>query len=122
MEALHTIFPTKDVKDLEKTADISITIDDAIDAVLLENKQKEREKCTTKFDPLKNLKGSSDICFENLKMFICHIRTVLVNEEVYVLRVNRDEIWRTSLAFYKKCLSNVQNLHKSFEVSIYIFD
>ena len=103
---LKVLFPDKENDELRSAACNNVCLNDAMDIVLSPSSTKIQ--CST--SSTKNTTTHSS--FSHLLM---EYREGITSEE-YVLKIDRGEVWRTALGYYKKTINNPKLLWKSFEV------
>ena len=114
---LTDIFPNHSMSWLRNVSRDTKSLDEAIDIIL--SKRSTDSDCTIS-EPktpigTESQTSSKQAVFGTLnEMLTCFRQQIMKSTEV--LNVDRDELWRTALTFYKKAMKNPCVLKKDFEV------
>ena len=115
---LKTLFPDADLKSLNAAASNSITSDEAVEKFLTNNSPLPTGTLNAICE-VGNSNTNQHKKFKSFSELLDDYRKIIEND-TYTLKVNRDELWRVALGFYKKALNNPKLLWKSFEVHLFI--
>ena len=110
LESLQSMFPNIEKATLESEMKKHTSIDDVID-VFLKGGKEEVDDEDIKLPTSKKTK----IEFENMADMICEYRTLVNHNSSTSITVDRDEVWRSALTFYKR--STTEKLFKDFVVN-----
>ena len=108
---LSDVFPDHDMEVLIEHVNTSDNLADAAESLL----STMEKKCEQKV--LSSTSSSSGLTdeFGSLKELLFDFQLTVI-EDILKLEVNRSEIWRIALAFYKKCINKPNQLKRTFEV------
>ena len=115
VQELQNIFPDRAIENLENAAAKSSDIHSAVDIVL----NQEMELSPTAPGPTQ-LTASTQHKNEEvttLQQLLYNFREESLSTQEIKISVDRDEIWRCGLVFYKKCINNPNRLKMSLEVN-----
>jgi len=125
---LQNIFPNQPFEELKNASLSSSDINEAVDKLLnpltsTANLSTERlcsiQPCSSSsIQPCSSssLQVPTDSRYKSLHCILKDYREQEIKSQNYSLTVNRKEIWRVGLTFYKKAYKNLQTLQKDFEV------
>ena len=94
IKQLQTVFPDKSIELVEETVLSSQTMEDAAESLCEEKGQSTQSSCT------------------NLSEILCSLQKPVDIDE-YTITVDREELWRSALGFYKKAMMDKSKLMKS---------
>jgi len=122
LSQLQNIFPNQPFEELKNASLSSSDINEAVDNLLnpltsTGNLSTERlcsiQPCSSSSS---SLQVPTDSRYKSLHCILKDYREQEIKSQNYSLTVNRKEIWRVGLTFYKKAYKNLQTLQKDFEV------
>ena len=109
LENLKSLFPNEKAEKLSVAAAEAVTLNDAIDLVIKrDNGAEDSEMPTTLLSKMK---------FNSIQGLLFDYQDKINDKESekQTLHIDRDDIWKGALSFYKKSMNNPKALLKSFE-------
>ena len=111
MNHLKTLFPDASLSNLTDAATNATSTDEAVEKFLDSTQSVSAPESSSKEGTCSWKCRKFQSFYELLEDYQKSVET-----DSFVLQVNRCELWRTALGFYKKALNNPKLLMKSFEI------
>eukprot|EP00794_Sanderia_malayensis_P012499 gene12499-13785_t len=118
LHTLQTIFVDKEIEELQRAATQSSDVHAAVD-VILDAQRGDLPTSSVVVQPTGSASHNNveTATISSLQQLLVQFQEEHHSTQEVKISVDRDEIWRCGLLFYKKCIANPSRLHMNVEVN-----